>query len=224
LAPELICYAHQMLAEDLSWKQKREYYAQSGVWQETKNAYEHIIAAHPKGSVWLLNYAIDLYDAGYNNETADFLNRAAETDPYYSRTFYEAGKIYSKSTTTYYMAEKSYLRYLELVPNNAEVYGRLANIKYGQSKYNEAIEFSNKAIKIDSNIPEFFADRCRAEIKIKQISEAAIDCNKAVKLCDDKCNYRGFIYLTRSDLYKSIGDDERSRMDYVKYISYKTIK
>jgi Tfp pilus assembly protein PilF len=216
LAPELIVYAHGELVRSLSYAEKKAYYAQPGVWEETQKAYEHIMAAYPKGAVWAVNYGIAAYEAGYNDKAGELFNRAMQADPDYSGTFSRAGKLYM-TPATYAMAEKSYRRYAELRPDDEEPYRQLAYVKIKQTQYQEAIALADQGIKINPQRCILWAHRCLANLKMNQLPQALQDCDQAIKV-ENQCRVG---YLNRSDVYKAMGENEKSAQDYA---TYKTLK
>ncbi len=208
LLPTLVSYAHAEIVSELPVAQRSAYYKQTGVWEEVANGYEQAIKAYPKGAVWALNYGLAASVAGDQNKAAAMFNKAMSMDPDYSATYAEAGKLYMQPST-YPMAEKAYRRYALLRPDAGEPYRQLAYIKIRQGDYAAAVAFADKGASLEPTRCIFSAHRCLAHLKMGQLQTALVDCNTAISI--DK--YCRVAYLNRADVYRELGQEQKSAED-----------
>ena len=66
--------------------------------------------------------------------------------------------------------------------NNSEAYNLYAFVLYSLKEFDVAIEYWNKAIKINPNYFEAYNGRGNAFIKLQKFDEAIIDFNQAIKI------------------------------------------
>ena len=108
------------------------------------------------------------------------------------------------------LAEQDFKQVIEFSTNlNHKIYIRLGNVMIFQSRFNDAIEYFTKAIKLDSNIGLAFYGRAMAYRMVFEYEKAISDFTKAIEL-NPRNRYaftnRGITYYIINDLDKSLYD------------------
>ncbi|MGE3714209.1 MAG: DUF4034 domain-containing protein [Alphaproteobacteria bacterium] len=211
--PMLRVFAHETIARGLSFDQKKAYYAQPGVWEELKWAYDRVKTAYPQGAQWMVVFAKTAYDAGKYHLSAELMNTAYYTDPQYTRTYREMGEIYMNSSDSYGHAEKAFNEFLAIRTDHPDPYYWLGKIRFSQGKYDEAIRYSEQGLAVDADNCSLLGLRCSSNVRKENYQQAIEICGASMEM-DPFCKP---LYFNRAKAFKALNKSEEAKADQETY-------
>jgi len=202
--------------------------------------YTRATEAYPKNSIALFNRAITLDKIGSRDKALKayklFISVAEKrrTSDILYKSFPKMGNIMKFALEQAKMRIQALEKFgnndkEHIASNNIEKIGhqpyvnkkrkvynliRLANLYRKKGDFSKAIEFYDKALKIDKRVPEIYYQRGKAYNGLKHYSLALKDLSLAIELAPDISKY----YEYRGGIYGKIGDAARAIKNFNKAI------
>jgi cytochrome c-type biogenesis protein CcmH/NrfG len=147
-----------------------------------------------------------VYDTQNNLDSAVIAyTRALEKRPYAQISLMNRGIDYLM-LKKYGPAEKDFLSYIQVNPNNHYTYYHLATIYFEEKKYNQALEAVNRAILIDRQNPDAFLLKGKINLELKNYEKGQKDLTFCTALEGDNAQcyfYLGYCEILLGNLEKA---------------------
>ncbi len=195
------------------------YFSRGAVYQRLNNHIEAIqnftlaIKIDSNDSGAYNSRGVSYYEQGeYQFALADY-NRAIELDPTNANIYYNRGGVYDE-LGDYESAISDYNRAIQLgQTENLTNYYTVRGTSYTHmGNYEQALADHNYAIELAPQNPAAYYNRGKTYEQQDEYRLALHDYNTSIELDPD-----GYIgaYITRGDIYKKIGDDQKAEADYI---------
>ena len=126
----------------LTWRQ-------ASIYRDDETFYRHIIALNPRARDAHLNLGVALYNQGQYEEAVAAYRIAVEQHPNYALVHSNLGATLNE-LGRFEEAEIHLRRAIALNPSHTEALYFLATLRFGQQRYNEMLELSQRLISIES--------------------------------------------------------------------------
>lgn len=148
-------------------------------------------------------------DIGKEQEAISYCNEALKIDPYNTGALEKRGDLYF-NTDSYFEAENDFNQLLKLLPSNDYSLACLGKIQlYHHKNYERAIEFFDRAIKLNDRESWYYSERGKAYFKLNRYQAAIVDLDLAIRR-DFK---DGDAYYYRGLCLYSLGNQEAAMED-----------
>jgi tetratricopeptide (TPR) repeat protein len=145
-----------------------------------------------------------------------YLDRAIELNPNYAIAYYSRA-ISHHDLGEYEKAIADIDRAIKLKPNDAFAYASRGSVYMKLNDRQKAIASYTRAIEINSDFTQAYRYRASVYAELKEYKKAIADLGKAIKI-NDESDMRSELglaadYCKRAEMYKNIGDINRSNDD-----------
>lgn len=136
----------------------------------------------------------------------NFLSKAIFLDESNATSYLWRGKTYFR-LGKFIPAKADYLKALKINPENAAVSYSLALLLFREGILSDALQFMDQVIALAPNVSEYYMERSRIKISMRDFKGAAADCNYALSISPKDKE----LYHLRN--IANVGDNNRSDSD-----------
>lgn len=147
-------------------------------------------------------------------DSADYYCQKADKLLYIAESSHQVRYIIFEKQGNYHAAINELTERLKIDSSNEDVFNNIGYLKNKLREYSLALEYFDRATKINPKIAYPYNNKAYALLKLNQIDLALINVNKSIQL-DDK---NAHAYKTRAEIFLALGHTEKSCVDLLKGI------
>lgn len=152
--------------------------------------------------------ALGIHQQGKVSEAIRYYSLALDYNPYHLKSLYNRGVSYLKSQQ-YAQAEADFDQIMRITPNDYETLEHLANAKFYQEDYSNAVQIYDRLLILKPN-DNLYSNRGLAKSRMKDYESAIQDFGKAIQRNPHDNDY----YANRADAYSALKQYDQAIKSY----------
>ncbi|MFK7937646.1 MAG: tetratricopeptide repeat protein [Saprospiraceae bacterium] len=152
--------------------------------------------------------AFELHRKGNLNQAIRYYSLALDNHPNHLKSLYNRGVVYLKNRK-YAQAEIDFAKIIRITPNDHETLEHLANAKFYQKNYADAVQIYDRLLVFKPN-DNLYSNRGLAKSRMNEPEAAIVDYNHAI----ERNPYDNDYYANRGDAYTQLKRYDQALQSY----------